>query len=144
MKKALLLLVIAILLPGCNLKNVDYELTKDFLFQKNLACSGLRGKLDQDAASTSSAFGVMKEVKVIFYSPRQNSCLYTKALTSSSGDIKDKTFTISETEFLIDAYTGEQLSAVHSCETAKPGGCGKSFDEADEEMNKRIQEYKSS
>lgn len=134
MKKLFLTLVIIFVLSGCSNSNSNTELSKDFLFQKNKECSQLRESLDQNAQEFAKSTGFNVEIRTLFYSPKENSCLFTRALTTLNNGI------ISDYETLINAYTWEKLYSVDSCDPNY--NCERSMKEGEQEMSKKIATYK--
>lgn len=121
-------------------KGADLEL-QAFLFQKNQECAQLRDGLQNEANKYGKEIGATFEVHEIFYSPKQNSCLYTRAMYDTLESIKE--FSIEnphETQALFDAYTAEVLYSLSSCMKETPDCI--SWKEADETMAAKIQEYK--
>lgn len=135
MKKITIAILLTIFLTGCtsNTKNTN------FLSEKE-KCFNYKEKLEKENNynNVSEGFSVRSNVSKIFYSPKQNSCLYVIELSSSTKNNSGSNGAILEYK-LVDLFNGKQLLYEEGCDGELH--CGYSTIEAKEAFESKIKPY---
>jgi len=131
MKKLLLISVLlgSIILAGCNQK----WLSESELFTKKQECAKLKNDIETDIEKARNGDARLDK---IFFSPKQNSCLYTMTRSFMTDDSVNMEFYT-----LVDALSNEAIFSERWC--IPEDYCKKSIDDATYSFILKVEEYES-
>lgn len=106
---------------------------RELLVQQKIECAELRPTVESRIAEQYNDETRFAWLEKIFYSQKQNSCVYTMHIQSRTLD------PVIELHILFDALTGEGIIEERGC--LPKDDCGKSLTEALGDFLRRIEEY---
>lgn len=148
MKKTFFIIVTAIILTGCSqnastLEKVSSQKNEPSLekvsFEKKKECAELRDQIEARIQKDwpESEFNGYIALEKIFYSPKQDSCLYTYKV---SRYVKDLGTSFEDYE-LVDAFTNESITGETGCIPVKDCDGIQSVSEAHYKFSAELKQY---
>lgn len=134
MKKKLLIITFLVLmgLTGCSATKTNQSSTNN-LFEKKKDCANLKDKIENNIKEEWNDNARSAWLDKIFYSPKQNSCLYTMQISTNINGA------IIEIYNLFDAFTNEKLISEKGC--LPEDECGASLANAKTYFLEKLAEY---
>ena len=126
MKKLFLVIIAALFVSGCAINS------NDDIFSKKKECAELRAGIEQHLMDLNSGTERV-QLNKIFYSPKENTCLYTMTTNTVEGEIRRSYYD------LYDALTNEKVASEVGC--LPRDICEKDPTQASEDFDALIKKY---